>query len=283
MYLGQMSTGKRAVGGGSTERMTDRRRAPACPGGAIRKGSGSYGTGTSKTFWTDCYFPPAPRAAPRAAAAAPSIHFAPVTRISPAIQTQISPQISPTMAQQQASPGAAVAAAPQQVMPGGMRAATGAPAPLPPGVRDWRIPSPEEKRAVEAEKRAKAAEQKLQEQREAQQFATMQRQIQERYRVEQEIRAAEQRSQQEAQRAAEAERAQAEAKARQAAVSVPVPRSMAPAAAPQPPFAPVPLPTPQPPKEDIRQQIPLFLILAVGGVAAVALVAGKRKQPRKRK
>lgn len=48
-----------------------------------------------------------------------------VTTVSPAIQTQVSPQISPTMVQQQSSPGATVGASPQQYMPGGMQADRG--------------------------------------------------------------------------------------------------------------------------------------------------------------
>lgn len=45
-------------------------------------------------------------------------------QVSPAIQTRISPQISPTMTQIQSSPGAGVMAAPQQYMPGGQAATT---------------------------------------------------------------------------------------------------------------------------------------------------------------
>jgi hypothetical protein len=47
------------------------------------------------------------------------------TTVSPAIQAQISPQISPTMVQQQDSPGATVGSSPQQYMPGGLAAETG--------------------------------------------------------------------------------------------------------------------------------------------------------------
>lgn len=48
-----------------------------------------------------------------------------VNTVSPAIQTTISPQISPTMVQNQSSPGASVAANPMQYMPGGQSAETG--------------------------------------------------------------------------------------------------------------------------------------------------------------
>ena len=48
-----------------------------------------------------------------------------VTTVSPAIQASISPQISPTMVQQQSSPGATVGASPVQYMPGGLQADTG--------------------------------------------------------------------------------------------------------------------------------------------------------------
>lgn len=45
------------------------------------------------------------------------------TQISPVIQTRISPQISPTMVQQQSSPGASVQAAPT-MLPGGAQSAS---------------------------------------------------------------------------------------------------------------------------------------------------------------
>ena len=48
-----------------------------------------------------------------------------ITTVSPTIQAQISPQISPTMVQQQSSPGATVGANPYQFMPGGLDAETG--------------------------------------------------------------------------------------------------------------------------------------------------------------
>lgn len=54
-----------------------------------------------------------------------------MTTVSPTIQAQISPQISPVMTQQQSSPGASVSANPMQYMPGGQTAegggTTGAP------------------------------------------------------------------------------------------------------------------------------------------------------------
>lgn len=43
-------------------------------------------------------------------------------QISPAIQTRISPQISPVFTQMQSSPGAGVVASPQQIAPGGQAA-----------------------------------------------------------------------------------------------------------------------------------------------------------------
>ena len=52
-------------------------------------------------------------------------HPGSVTTVSPSIQTQVSPQISPTMVQQQSSPGASVGSAPTQFMPGGQSAETG--------------------------------------------------------------------------------------------------------------------------------------------------------------
>ncbi len=48
-----------------------------------------------------------------------------VTTVSPTIQAQISPQISPVMTQQQSSPGATVGANPMQYMPGGMKGSGG--------------------------------------------------------------------------------------------------------------------------------------------------------------
>lgn len=63
--------------------------------------------------------------APEGAGAPPTAPGGGVTaQVSPAIQTRISPQISPTMTQIQSSPGAGVMAAPQQYMPGGQTAVT---------------------------------------------------------------------------------------------------------------------------------------------------------------
>jgi len=45
-----------------------------------------------------------------------------LTTVSTAVVTQISPQISPVMTQQQSSPGATVGANPMQFMPGGLSA-----------------------------------------------------------------------------------------------------------------------------------------------------------------
>lgn len=58
----------------------------------------------------------------------------PVT-VSPAIQTQISPQISPVFQQTQSSPGASQSAAPSMISRGGQSADTGAPSPFSPGIK----------------------------------------------------------------------------------------------------------------------------------------------------
>ena len=63
---------------------------------------------------------------PGSKSSSPSVPRQPtaLSTISTAVVTQVSPQISPVMTQQQSSPGATVGASPMQFMPGGLSAET---------------------------------------------------------------------------------------------------------------------------------------------------------------
>lgn len=156
MHLSSLGFGTRAKGGGAVQRMErPGHMAPSCPSGARSVGSGSYGTGASTVSWRDCEMQ-APRAAPP-----PPPPPAPVITVSPAIQTQVSPQISPVMTQMQASPGASVAAQPISA-PGPMTAAT--------------APQQDIERILEAERRAMAAESEMEAEKRAMEMRELQRQ-----------------------------------------------------------------------------------------------------------
>lgn len=95
-----------------------------CPAGQQVTARGStqhapkYIGGPTSTPWVEC------KPIPVVAAPAPAPAPAPIitTTISPVLQTEVSPQISPVFAQMQASPGATQAATTTQVQPGDMTA-----------------------------------------------------------------------------------------------------------------------------------------------------------------
>ncbi len=92
---------------------------PYCPGGSQEQSRHGSGIRESVTCYRAPVFAPPARStvtyeAPRT-----------TTVVSPGIQAQVSPQISPTLAQQQASPGAGVTGSPTQSMPGGMATSGG--------------------------------------------------------------------------------------------------------------------------------------------------------------
>jgi len=111
-HLGQGDTGNRFM------LYAEKGRRVRCPPGTTQESSGRMGTGQQ---YVQCWRPPAfaPPATTRIT------YEAPRTTVSPVIQAQVSPQISPVLTQAQASPGAAFQASPTQTQPGGQTAAGG--------------------------------------------------------------------------------------------------------------------------------------------------------------
>lgn len=260
----------RRTGGGAVQRLTRKGSSPpGCPSGARSVGTGKYGTGLDTTSWRDCEMP-APRAAPP-----PPPPPAPIITVSPAIQTQVSPQISPVMTQQQASPGASVQAQPIST-PGGQRATTA------PQQDFERILEAERARmaaetALEAEKRRAAQE--AEDIRRAGEFQELQRQYaqaeQQRAQQAADWQAAEEQRRIEADTAA-AEAAEADARAATFVTGAPTP-IMAPvvetAAAPPMDFMP------ELPPEEKGNMFPILLAAAAG---LGLLLMRRKKRGRKR-
>ena len=97
-----------------------------CPPGYVLE---SAGTGFARSWY--CTPTRQPQRASAPAQAPQTQVFNPTITVSPAIQTQVSPQISPVFSQMQDSPYASQGAATSQLMPGGMTATTATPAPSP--------------------------------------------------------------------------------------------------------------------------------------------------------
>ena len=94
-----------------------------CPPGYVLE---SAGTGFARSWY--CTPTRQPQRASAPAQAPQTQVFNPTITVSPAIQTQVSPQISPVFSQMQDSPYASQGAATSQLMPGGMTASTAPPA-----------------------------------------------------------------------------------------------------------------------------------------------------------
>lgn len=95
-------------------------RPAVCPAGTTTEDRGRFPSGAT---YANCYRP-AEFAQP-ASSVTNVTYGAPTTTVSPAIQTQVSPQVSPVLTQAQASPGASFQAQPTQSAPGGMDARGG--------------------------------------------------------------------------------------------------------------------------------------------------------------
>lgn len=237
-------------GGGNVQRFTRGGQSPpACPSGARSVNSGTYGTGAQTKAWRDCEMP-APRAvAPPPPPPPPRIEV--TTQVSPAIQTQISPQISPVMTQMQASPGAGVVAAPQQQAPAPMYG-----------------PGP----------RAEEVERLAQRRREEEEYQARRLREQEAYYAEQT----------EARRLAEeaAEQRRMAIEAQSVTAPVPAPAPMGPVvSAPLPAFSPQPEPAFAPAEPVVEEREPNglmlpLLIAAAVGVGALVLTQGKKRRKR---
>lgn len=132
MNVGQFRIGSRSSSGAGygTGASRDANRYPgtACPPGQVVVSRGAdhhapkYIGGPTSSPYVFCKEPP-----PRAAPAPPPPVAGPTytTTISPVLQTEVSPQISPVFQQTQDSPGAVQAGTPTQYKPGGMEATGG--------------------------------------------------------------------------------------------------------------------------------------------------------------
>lgn len=272
MYLGEL--GQQCTPGERFRIIAQKgARRLSCPPGTSTESSGRLGTG-QQYVW--CYRPGVCAAPPPA----------PVTTISPtittqvptAVSTQVSPQISPTMAQQQASPGAGVTAAP-----------TAAPGPVS-AQPSTGITGEDLRRILEAQAAADEAERQARERKSAAEMETLRQEMATRERATQEIFLAEQKAA--ADRAA-AERyatEQAEAEAAASAQAIPPPASTTYAPSGGGAF-------PMPQAMDLQAPITTeardvsvtadagdagppwaLILLAAGGVAALAIMGGKGKR-----
>lgn len=242
---------------------------PNCPTGSQEQSRHGSGIRESVTCYRAPVFAPPPTTtvsyeAPRTA-----------VTVSPSLQTQISPQVSPVMGQQMASPGAGITAAPTQVAPAPMTRQTG-------------ITGADLERILAAQRAASEAEAKAREAKRSTETEELRRQMAERSRVQDEIYAA--------QRLAEAQRVdrerfareQAELEARESAGAIPPPPSFT--AAPSPMQAPR-LTEAQMTAGDVTMAPPgdgeappwMLIALAAAGIGAAVMLTGKKGKRRKKR
>lgn len=247
---------------------------PNCPAGSTLQSRHGSGIRESVTCYRAPVFAPPPTTT--------VTYHAPTTTttVSPGIQTAVSPQISPTLAQQQASPGAAVTAAPAQTA-GGQAADTG----YRPGLTGEQVTA-----MMDAERRARDAEAEAQRYREGLERAQRAEEL-EAFRKVYEDQAAVQAETMERELADAAARqaaidmadTEAQAGAQAGAMYIPPPPSMMPMA---PPMLTDPMTAPSgpppPPGAPVSNGTPWGMImLAVAAVGIVAAgAAGKRKRKR---
>lgn len=263
--LGQGSTGSRfRIIGQKGQRVS-------CPSGTSQESSGRLGTG-QQYVW--CHR--APQFAPPPTTRI--TYEAPRTTVSPSLQTQISPQVSPALTQLQASPGAQVRAAPSQV----------APAPMTRGITGADL-----ERIMAAQRAASAVEQEAHERKRNVETEELRRQMAARSRQTEEIMAA--------QRAGEARRIeqerfareQAEATAR-SAEAIPPPASFSPGTPLQAPIqaaAPIVAPMMTPAEQVVEVEgdaleagmSPMVLVMIAAAGLGVMMLAGQKGKRRKRR
>lgn len=250
----------------------------SCPPGTQTESSGKLGTG-QQYVW--CYR--RPMAPPKPVAPQITVTVPTTTTVSPSLQTQISPQVSPVMGQQMASPGASQAGAPTQVAPAPMTRQTG-------------ITGADLQRILEEQRKAREAENAARERQRTVETEELRRQFAERSRAQDEIA--------QAQRAAEARRIEqerfaresAEQAAAESAAAMPPPPSFAPPSPLQPPIqaaAPVMQPMlteAEMQAGDVTMAAPegaappwLMIALLAAGVGTVMMVAGKKGKRRKKR
>jgi len=255
MYFGELGQQ------GSTFTVRSQRgERPYCPSGSQEQSRHGQGLRESVTCYRAPVFAPPPRTT--------VTYHAPITRttVSPAIQAQISPQVSPILTQAQASPGTGVTAAPQQYMPGGMQASGGAPG----------ITAADLQRILADQRREDEA-------RRAREWQAMQDTQQERA----DILAAQAEAERQWRAEQEANRAAAEAEAMERAQAMPPPPTAGAFVPPSPLLAPAPEFGPPGPEIDITEEtveagfpVP-WLLLAAAGVGT-ALLLGRKKGAKKR-
>ncbi len=272
--LGQGSTGERfrIISSRKGGRVT-------CPAGTTQESSGKLGTGQAYAW---CYRPPVFAPPP-----VTTTTISPVitTQVPTAVSTQVSPQISPTLAQQQASPGATVAASPVAA-PGPVSAAPST------GISERQL-----RDILAAQQAAADAERAAREAKSASETEELRRQMAERERASMEIWQAQMKADADRAEAERFAREQAEATARESAEAIPPPPSTTyapsgggafPMVSPLPSFdisAPV-----APQARDVsvtagaaEDGTPWALILlAAGGVVALAVMGGKGKRKKSR-
>ncbi len=263
--LGQGSTGERfrIIAEKGARRVN-------CPSGTSEESRGRLGTGQEYVWcWRAPQFAPPPVTT---TTISPTI----TTQVPTAVSTQVSPQISPVLAQQQASPGAGVTAAP-----------TAAPGPVS-AQPTTGITGEDLERILAAQAAADEAEREARERKQAAEMEALREEMARRERATQEIFLAEQK--------AEADRAEQERYARELAEQ----EAAASAAAMPPPASMVPMMAP-PQTMDLQAPITTeardvtvtadageagppwaLILLAAGGVAALAIMGGKGKKRAKR-
>ena len=245
-------------------------RRPVCPPGSQTESSGKLGTGQDYVW---CYRPATFAPPPTTTIT----YHAPTTTVSPAIQAAISPQISPTLAQQQASPGAAVTGTPTQSMPGGQQATGGGT-----GM------SAQEVMRILAEQRA------ADDARRAQEYAQMERVMAERQAMLEQQRQAEREAAEAREEARRREEAEAAERAEASAAAMPLTAGAAPPFVPPSPLQP---PEPEPSALQIDADFPdvetgtavlpaesqavPWLLLAAAGIGAAYMLRGKKGAKRR--
>ena len=270
MYLGDL--GQQCTPGQTFTVRSQRGERPNCPPGSQLQSRHGFGIRESAT----CY---RPGVCPEPARTTTTISPQITTQVPTAVSTQVSPQISPTLAQQQASPGAGVTSAP-----------VGAPGPV--SARPTTgITGEDLERILAAQRAAEEAEREARERKQAAELEEMRRQMAERERASQEIYQAERQAAEDRAAADRFAREEAERAAREAAAAPEPGATYGPSGAPMMP--------PPPPSVSMDLRAPIapeardvtvtadaadagppwaLILLAAGGVAALAFMGAKGKR-----
>lgn len=270
MYLGDLGQGDRfrIIGNLGGRRLT-------CPTGSREESRGRLGT-NQEYVW--CYRAPPPPARPPQTTISVSVPT--TTTVSPGIQTAISPQISPTMAQAQASPGASVSAQPVQSMPGGQTADTS----YRPGLTGEQVAMimDAERRAREAEAKQAAQAEVIQQQQRQKELEAFRKTYEDAARDQSEAMQREIEAEQARRAAIEMADTEAQAGAQSSAMYIPPPPSMMPmTASPAPSGPPMTAPNGEPGTAPQARTPWGMILLAVGAVGIVAAGAANKRKGRR--